>query len=122
MSRKILLLLLALVCLSVPVFAQDKTIGRNTNTSDTAVLTIVSSISNSTSVTCAGSNTDRISLDITVDKSTWIKLQAASVDNTQKGILVLSAGTYTMESDNIYTGEVSCQANTAGSIAYITEY
>jgi len=59
------------------------------------------------------------------NRSCWIKLQAANIDNDHKGILLNDVNrgksTWSM-SDNIYTGEVSAIADAGSPVVYVTEY
>ena len=93
---------------------------KNTNTGSTISPGI--SVGSSTSVTLASANPDRMTLTINVqDRDIWVKEQEASVDNDKKGILVHRNGTYEMQNDNVYTGEVSGIAESGTAEVFVTE-
>ena len=54
----------------------------------------------------------------------FVKLQAASVDDDSKGIMLSNGLTWEMPTDAIYTGEVSCIKDGVGPSAtiFVTEY
>lgn len=106
---------------------------RNTNTEATISDLIVV---NGTSVTAAAANPRRQFLHISLapantNEEVFVKLQAASVDNDFKGILLQRNLTgnsnahtleWTMPTDNIYTGEVSVISDIGPAGIYVTEY
>ena len=100
-------------------------IGRNTNSNDTAILSDVIPLNTITSTVVAAPNPNRIFFSINNNndlQGVWVKLQAASVDNDQKGIFVGSKSFWEMPSDNIYTGEISAIADVANPDIFTTEY
>ena len=96
--------------------AANKTIGRNTNKTDIAVLDSVS-VGSGASVKVVDANEARIGLVISNpnNQACWIKEQSASIDNDKKGYYVIPGGKYIMPTDNIYTGEVSAIFASGGS-------
>jgi len=103
--------------------------GRNRNINDTATMTKVT-INATTATKLVDANSDRISLTITVDNDIypeeyqriWIRLKAASVDNAKEGDLLAAGESANMETDNIYTGEISAISDKNDIDIYITEY
>ena len=97
---------------------------RNFNQKSSATLSSGISI-NTTSVIAKTSNTDRRYLAISVTgNGVFVKLQAASVDNDEKGIMLANGMVWEMPTDAIYTGEVSCIKDGVGPSAtiFVTEY
>jgi len=79
----------------------------------------------STSVLLKAANTERIFLEINNDNSNqgaWVKLQATSEDNDQKGIFIGAKSSWTMPSNAIYTGEICGIADADNPDLYVTEY
>jgi len=101
-----------------------KRLERKSNTTDTAILSSGIILNTSTSVKIADANDDRIAFYLSNDsfQDIWLKLQAASVDNDQKGILIFRRSVYEMPRDNWYTGEISAMADTGSPIIFVTEY
>lgn len=106
-----------------------KKIRRNSNINDTATILSGVTLNDSTSITIANANSDRIFFYVDSnfpDKACRIKLQAASVDNDQKGIFLnekeKGKTSWQMPSDNIYTGEISAIAVDGNPVVYVTEY
>ena len=111
-------------------------IGRTSNKNDTATLSDAININATTSTKIADANDKRTCITIclecgTGDACIYIKLQAASIDNDKKGIIlfrVLSEDgstatlTWEMKADNIYTGEISAIAEAGTHNLYVTEY
>ena len=104
-------------------------IGRNTNVSDTATVASGIVLNATTSTIIAAANPKRIFLHVDnnfSDKAVWIKLQAASVDDDDKGIFLNEKEKgithWTMPPDNIYTGEISAIADDGSPTVYVTEY
>lgn len=100
-------------------------IGRNVNKNDTAFISGPIAVNSSTSTTIVGVNLKRIFLHISNDgdnQDSWIKLQAASVDNDKKGIFLRGRSFWEMQVDNMYTGEICVIGDNAGSNIYVTEY
>lgn len=104
-------------------------IGRNRNTNDTAAVSAGVTLNSSTSTVIAAANPNRIAFHVNNDDSIqacWVKLQAASVDNTAKGIYMGKKGEpdgrWDMSADNIYTGEISAIADLGSPVVYVTEY
>lgn len=112
-----------------------KTIGRNSNTTDTATVTSVS-VGSSTAVTLVAANADRIAFKVTIDGQTndrtvFIRYYAASDDNTKHGNVLTKKldedGSFfkimdEMSPDNMYTGEISAISLSGSITVYITEY
>ena len=105
--------------------------GRNTNTNDVATIPAGIVLNATTTVIIAAANPDRISFFVDNNssvKQVWVKLQPASTDNDKKGIFLsarndLGGSTqWSMDTDNIYTGEISAIADSGNPIVYITEY
>jgi len=97
---------------------------RNFNQKSSATLSSGITV-NTTSVVAKVANTDRRYLTISVETNDiFIKLQTAATDNDSKGIRLEQDDTWTMPTDAIYTGEVSCIKDGAGPSAtiYVTEY
>lgn len=94
-----------------------------------ATISSAISVGSSTSVKVAGANVNRCFFYVTIGDTTddaWVKLQAASVDNDQKGIFIMKSedgdNFWEMPSGSIYTGEI-CMIADAGTLdAYVTEY
>jgi len=106
-----------------------KSIGRNVNVTDTAVVASGVALNTSTSTTISVANAERIVLHVSNDSNAngfWLKMQAASVDDDKKGIFITgkvqSNASWTMPPDNIYTGEISAIADADGPCAFVTEY
>ena len=106
-----------------------KRINKNRNTNDEATLSDAIVLSNTTSTKIANANPNRIFFYVTNNGAAdaiWIKLQAASTDNDQKGIFLnekeKGRTSWQMPSDNIYTGEISAIAVDGNPIVYVTEY
>jgi len=96
---------------------------RDATTSSSATLSSAISIDDATSSTLVATNANRKYVAITVRlKDTWVKLQAASVDNDKKGIYVAEDHTYELPTDNIYTGEISGIGDQGDADIYVTEY
>ena len=82
------------------------------------------------SITLLGSNNSRIFVNLSVNNDiipenvtkVWIKLQAASIDNLKKGILLMPGGTWEMPTDNRYTGEISAISDDRDILIYTSEY
>ena len=97
---------------------------RNFNQKSSATLSSGITVS-TTSVIAKTSNTDRRYLAISVTgNDVFVKLQAASVDDDSKGIMLANGLTWEMPTDAIYTGEVSCIKDGVGPAAtiFVTEY
>ncbi|MEE8289577.1 MAG: hypothetical protein V3R25_09210 [Nitrosomonadaceae bacterium] len=106
-----------------------KITGRNKSTSDEADVGTGVTLNSTTSVVIAAANADRTFFHVDgnfSEKASWIKLQAASIDDDKKGIWLNEkekGGTsWTMPVDNIYTGEISGIADSGSPILYVTEY
>jgi len=104
-----------------------RTIGRNINFNDEAVLSDGITLNATTSTTVAASVTSsnlRINFTFTNNstKDVWLKLQAASKDNDQKGIFLAKGAIYEMPTDNIYHGEISAIAASGSPVIYVTEF
>ena len=104
-------------------------LGKNRNVHDEAVISDGVELNNSTIVTIAAANDQRIFFHVNNNSSlqaAWIKLQAASVDDDKKGIILLKRlepnGRWEMPSENIYTGEISAIADNGTPTVYVTEY
>jgi hypothetical protein len=100
-------------------------IGRTRNNNDTATLSGTITVSGVTSTTVQAVNVDRLVFAISNVgvQDMWLKLQAASVDNDKKGIMVPKGGYWEMPPDNIYTGEISAISDSvASTTANTTEY
>ncbi len=103
--------------------------GRSKNTNDTAVVVAGITLNSSTTVVIAAANPDRLFFHVHSnfpEKACWIKLQAASVDNVQKGIFLnekeKGETSWEMPPDNVYTGEISAIADDGAPMVYVTEY
>lgn len=85
-------------------------------------------LNSSTSVKVADVNPDRIMLTFSNpnNQSVWLKLQAASIDDDKKGILVCGNTVFKMpfNTDNTgtYIGEVSAIADSGTPGVYVTEF
>lgn len=100
-------------------------IGRNVNKNDNAFISDAIIVNSSTSTTVITANEKRIFLHISNDgdnQDSWIKLQAASVDNDKKGIFLRGRSFWEMQVDNMYTGEICVIGDNTGSNIYVTEY
>ena len=105
-------------------------IGGNRNVNDTASIPAGITLNATTSVKIADANEDRMFFRVDNDSNmndVWVKLQAASVDDDQKGIFLqdFPTGTVTaweMPPDNIYTGEISAIADSGNPEVFVTEY
>ena len=89
-------------------------IGRNRNFNEAADVKNGIQLNSSSSTKIADANPNRKYFHVNSnfsDKASWIKLQAASVDNTKKGIFLnekeKGVTHWDMPPDNIYTGEIS---------------
>jgi len=102
---------------------------RTINTNDEATVTAIP-LNSSTSTVIAAANLGRVFFHVNngvePDKACWIKLHAASVDDTKHGIVVhegqKGVGGWEMPTDNIYTGEISAIAQDTPCTVYVTEY
>ncbi len=106
-------------------------IGRNRNSNDSADVNSGVTLNSSTSVVIAAANPDRISFIVdnnSAQKESWIKLQPAATDDDKKGIFLARRSnasgntSWSMDTDNIYTGEISAIADSGSPIVYVTEY
>ena len=101
-----------------------KSIGRNTNTTDSASLSDAIALNALTSTKIADANDKRIFFCISNDSNVdiMLKLQGASLDNDKKGIVVYRKGYWEMPVDNIETGEISAIAKNGNPNIFTTEY
>jgi len=103
--------------------------GRTFNTNTEATVTAIP-LNSSTSTVISAANPDRlffyVNNGVEPDKACWIKLHAASLDNTKHGILLhegeKGVGDWAMPVDNAYTGEISAIADDSNCTVYVTEY
>ena len=109
---------------------------RTQNTNDVATLSSAIALNAATSTLIAAANPDRIFFSINMDcdlttRCVFIKLQAASVDNDVKGILLQRdfsgndaayRAYWEMPSDTVYTGEISAITASATTDIFVTEY
>ena len=97
----------------------------NTNT-DSNINTI--SVNNATSVkiadACPSETNCRIFFSVTnnSDADIWIKLQAASVGDDKKGIMLYPCCYWEMPPDEKYIGEISAIADDINGEIVVTEY
>lgn len=103
--------------------------GRTSNVNDTATVASAIVLSNTTTTTIAAANPKRMYFYVDhagSNMSVRVKLQAASVDDDKKGIFLSSSEKgrihWEMQSDNIYTGEISAIADNGTPIIFVTEY
>ncbi len=101
----------------------------NSSSTDTATVQAGITLNDSTSVMVIAANPSRRGLHVNCnfpDKASWVKLQAASVDNDKKGIFLnekeKGVTHWDMPSDRIYTGEISAIADSGTPVIYVTEY
>ena len=97
---------------------------RNFNQKSSATLSDGITVS-TVSILAKSANTDRRYLSISVETNdVFIKLQAVSVDDDEKGIAVGDGETWEMPTDAIYTGEVCAIKDGVGpdAIIHVTEY
>lgn len=96
----------------------------NITVTDTAIVSSGITLNTATSTTVAADNKFRLEFYLSNDNNQeiWLKLQPASVDNDEKGILLPRNSTYEMPTENVYTGEISAIAKTGNPIVFITEY
>ena len=97
---------------------------RNFNQKSSATLSADITVS-TVSILAKSANTDRRYLSISVETNdVFIKLQAVSVDDDEKGIAVGDGETWEMPTDAIYTGEVCAIKDGVGpdAIIHVTEY
>ena len=106
-----------------------KTIGRTRNTTDIADVKDGVTLNSTTSTVIAEANPDRIFFFVDSnfsDKASWVKLQAASVDDNKKGIFLhekeKGKNDWKMPPDTIYTGEICAIADSGSPVLYVTEY
>ncbi len=99
------------------------------NTNDAAILSDAIAMNATTSVKIADVNANRMFFRVCNEGATeaiWVKLQAASVDNAKKGIVLakkaLAPNHWEMPANNIYTGEISAIADANTPNIYVTEY
>lgn len=100
-------------------------IGRNRNTNTEANLSNVITLNATTSTKISDVNPDRLVLIISntsLSSDIFVKFQPEATDNDKKGIFVAKGTTWTMPSDNIYTGEISAIAAVDSPDITITEY
>ena len=107
----------------------DVKLGKNRNVHDEATISAGIVLNATTSTIIAPANDQRIFFHVNNNDSSqdsWIKLQAATVDNVKKGIFLQRKGEpqgrWEMPSENIYTGEISAIAETGTPTIYVTEY
>jgi len=95
---------------------------REDTTSSSATISSAISVDSVTSTTLLTANEDRIYIAITAREACiWLKLQAASVDNDKKGILIPKNFTYEFPTGFFYTGEISGIADADTAMVYTTE-
>lgn len=99
-------------------------IGNRRSTSTSATIDSGTSLNSSTSVKIRDSGTDFLYWSITNDskKDVWLKLQAASVDNTKKGILLPKNSMWEMPENILYTGEICAMTDSGSATVYTTEF
>jgi len=100
-------------------------IGKNRNINDAATIAVYTlNATTSTIIKTAGESFIYFQVTNISNRDVYIKLQAASVDNDAKGILILSGGgSWEMQMDNIYTGEISAiTAAGNGKDVHVTQY
>lgn len=100
-------------------------IQRTRNTNDAATLSDAITLNTATSVKIADANTGRIFFCVNNNNEAngvWIKLQAASADDDQKGIFIGARSSWVMPVDNIYIGEISAIADMDSPDVFVTEY
>jgi len=105
-------------------FKMALTIGRNTNTNDTAFVGGGITLNSSTTTTISTADANRIFFAVSTDSSLafWLKLQAASVDDDKDGLFMPACAYWEMPTDNVYTGEISAIADSGSPKVYVTEY
>lgn len=99
-------------------------LGANRATNDTAVNTTIT-LNSSTATTIKSANPNRIffRIDNIGFQDVILKLQAASVDDIKRTILVSRGGGFwEMPPDKVYTGEISAITINGSVDVYITEY
>jgi hypothetical protein len=95
------------------------------DTISSAVIATAIATNAATSTVLLASNSTRKFVAISNSHATdamFIKLQAAAVDNTAKGIYLLAGQTFTLNGDPMYTGEISAIAASGTPNAYVTSY
>ena len=99
-------------------------IGRNRNSNEAATLSDAIALNATTSTTIQAANAKRIGLKISnpSNKDVWVKYQAASVDNDMKGEWLPKNSVHKMDTDNVYTGEISAISASGTPDVYVTEY
>lgn len=109
---------------------------RNRNTNTAATLSDAITLNATTAVKIADVNKNRIFFSVSLapgltTRNVFIKLQAASVGDNQKGIILYRdftandnafLPTWGMPTDNIYTGEISAITQSGAQDVYVTEY
>lgn len=97
--------------------------GRNENNSDSGTLSSFA-LNSSTSVKIrdAGNNFIFWSISNNNNQDMWLKLQSAATDNDKKGILVPKDSYWEMNTDNLYTGEISAIMASGNKTVYTTEF
>ena len=113
----------------------DPIIGRNVNTHDEAVTTIIS-LNSTTAVTLKVANSSRIQFSVALapgsfDVDVYIRYYAATTDNIKKGYVLtrrllgndnLFYPVHCTTPDNIYTGEISAIVESGTTDVFVTEY
>jgi hypothetical protein len=110
-------------------------IGRNQNTNDIAVVTTYT-VNSTTATTISAVNLDRISFEVHLDPDSTdvevlVRLYPAADDNLKRGNALVrdTFGAYSlfkpdwrMQSDNMYTGEISAISVSGNVDIHVTEY
>jgi len=101
-----------------------KSVGRNTNVTDTATLPAAITLNATTSVLIASANPDRIAFIFSnpANQDVWLKFQPTTTDDDKKGIIIMKGTVWDMSPDNIYTGEICAIAASDGPAVTYTEY
>lgn len=100
-------------------------IGTNTNTNDTANLPDVIAVGSVTSTTLITTTNQTITVILTNDgnQDAFIKFQAASVDNDERGfILYKGTASTVILHPNIYVGEISAIAKNGNTTIYVMSF
>ena len=100
-------------------------IERTRNTNATAILSDQITVGTTTSTKIADKNLKRVFFIVTNNdtNAVWIKLQAASIDDEDKGIYLYGRGSsWQMPKDIYYTGDISAIAETNNPKLTLTEY
>ncbi len=101
-----------------------RTTGRNVNSNDAALVKEGVELNNTNWVKIADANPKRLSFTAAIlsNQEILVILAPVSAGHVAKGIPVARNFPYKMDTDNVYTGEISALAIVDSPVVYVTEY